>query len=113
MNDEQSGELVGRWQKGDQQAAADLFRRYADRLIALARSRLPTKVKSRLDAEDVVQSVYRSFFAGAKDGRYELLRGGDLWRLLVTITLNKVARQVQRNARDKRAVDREQKQDED
>jgi len=107
MDDEGSGELVARWQKGDQQAATDLFRRYADRLIALARSRLPAKVHQRVDAEDVVQSVYRSFFAGAKEGRYDLQRGGQLWRLLVTITLHKVYRQVTRNTRDKRAVGRE------
>jgi RNA polymerase sigma-70 factor (ECF subfamily) len=108
MQDERSGELLARWQAGEQQAAAELFRRYADRLIALAQSRLPARLAPRVDAEDVVQSVYRSFFAGASEGRYDLQRGGDLWRLLVTITLHKVYRQVARNARGKRAVQREQ-----
>jgi RNA polymerase sigma-70 factor (ECF subfamily) len=106
MADEVS--LVARWRAGDQQAAAELFRRYANRLIALARSRLPAKLVHRVDPEDVVQSVYRSFYAGAREDRYDLQRGGDLWRLLVTITLHKVYYQVRRNAAGKRAVDLEQ-----
>jgi hypothetical protein len=58
---------------------------YANRLIALARSRLSSKLAGRIDPEDVVQSVYRSFFAEARAGRYHLDRGGDLWRLLVAM----------------------------
>jgi RNA polymerase sigma factor (sigma-70 family) len=108
MSSEWSGNLMARWQAGDQQAADELFRRYASQLVALARSRLPAAMTARVDPEDVVQSVYRSFFAGASDGRYELSRAGDLWKLLVTITLNKIYRQVARNQRGKRSVSREQ-----
>jgi RNA polymerase sigma-70 factor (ECF subfamily) len=108
MTDDRSADLLARWRKGDQQAATQLFQRYADQLIALARSRMPSKLGRRVDAEDVVQSVYRSFFAGARDGRYELQRGGDLWRLLVTITLHKVYRQVTQHSRDKRSLERDQ-----
>src|SRR5262249_11277687 len=57
--------------------------------------------------EDVVQSVCRCFFADAREGRYELQRGGDLWRLLVTLTLHKLNDQVKRNRSAKRAVSRE------
>jgi RNA polymerase sigma-70 factor (ECF subfamily) len=100
--------LLIRWRQGDQQAAAELFGRYARRLTALARSRLSNRLAQRLDAEDVVQSVYRSFFAGARQGRYELQRGGDLWRVLVAITLHKLYHQVQVHSTDKRAIDRQQ-----
>jgi RNA polymerase sigma factor (sigma-70 family) len=102
--DDQSGDLLARWRQGDQQAAAEMFRRYADRLIALARSRLSPELAQRFDPEDVVQSVYRSFFAGAREGCYELQRGGDLWRLLVAITLNKIHTQVRHHSTGKRAV---------
>jgi RNA polymerase sigma factor (sigma-70 family) len=108
MADERSITLVERWRQGDQQAAAELFRRYAERLVALARSRLSRKESQRVDPEDIVQSVYRSFFTDTREGRYELQRGGDLWRLLVTITLHKVQNQVQRLKTKKRAVAREQ-----
>jgi RNA polymerase sigma-70 factor (ECF subfamily) len=107
MEEDQSGDLLARWREGDQRAASELFRRYADRLIALARSRLPAEMARRIDAEDVVQSVYRSFFANASDGHYALERGGDLWKLLVTITLHKLYHQVEKNSAGKRAILRE------
>jgi RNA polymerase sigma-70 factor (ECF subfamily) len=109
MADDPSANLVERWRAGDKQAATQLFERYADRLIALARSRLPPKLSQRVDPEDVVQSVYRSFFAETRDGRYDFQRGGDLWRLLVTMTLHKLQNQVKHNCREKRSVDREQR----
>jgi RNA polymerase sigma-70 factor (ECF subfamily) len=104
---DRSGELLARWRAGDQHAAAELVGQYTTRLVALARSRLPTKFGHRVDAEDVVQSAYRSFFAAARDGRYDRPQGGDLWQLLVTITLRKVYRQMEQLGTCKRAVDRE------
>jgi RNA polymerase sigma-70 factor (ECF subfamily) len=100
----QSADLMLRWREGDQQAARELFSRYAERLLALARSRLSAKLARHLDPEDVVQSAYRSFFVGARDGRFVLERSGDLWRLLVAITVHKLQRQVERHAAGKRAV---------
>jgi RNA polymerase sigma-70 factor (ECF subfamily) len=107
MEGEKSGNLVAKWRAGDQRAADELFRRYADRLVTLARSKLPARLFRRVDAEDVVQSVYRSFFAGARDGQYDPRQGGDLWRLLVAITLHKLYQQVRRNTAGKRDVQRE------
>jgi RNA polymerase sigma factor (sigma-70 family) len=108
MTDPPPEDLLARWREGDQQAATELFRRYADRLIALARSRLSAQLARRVDPEDAVHSAYRSFFADVREGRYHLERGGDLWQLLVTITLNKVEHQVERHTSQKRAVNREQ-----
>jgi RNA polymerase sigma-70 factor (ECF subfamily) len=101
-------ELVARWQQGDQQAATELFHRHVHGLVALAQTRLSSKLSQRIDPEDVVQSAYRSFFAGTRDGRYDLQRGGDLWQLLVTITLHKLHNQVRHNLARKRAVNQEQ-----
>jgi len=106
--DDRSGDLLARWRTGDQQAAQELFRRYADRLITLARSRLSAKLSNRIDPEDVVQSAYRSFFADSRAGRYTAERGGELWQLLVTITLHKLKHQVERHTAQKRDVKREQ-----
>jgi RNA polymerase sigma factor (sigma-70 family) len=103
-----SVDLVARWRDGDQKAADELFHRYADRLVALAHTRLSTKIARRANAEDVVQSVYRSFFVNARAGRYSLERSGDLWRLLVAITLHKLRGQVERHTADKRNIHQEQ-----
>jgi RNA polymerase sigma-70 factor (ECF subfamily) len=107
MTDDPTPRLLARWRTGDQQAAYDLFRRHVDQLIALARSRLSARLAQRVDGEDVVQSAYRSFFVGVREGRYAVERGGDLWRLLVGLTLHKLHRQVRRNRADKRALERE------
>jgi RNA polymerase sigma factor (sigma-70 family) len=106
--DDLSVNLLARWREGDQQAATELFQRYAERLVALANRRLSAKLTARVAPEDVVQSVYCSFFTGARDGRYVLQESGDLWRLLVTITLHKVQHQFKRHNSGKRAVGMEQ-----
>lgn len=103
-----TSELVARWRAGDEEGADALFSRYAQRLIALARSRLSPKLARRMDPEDVVQSAYRSFFVGAREGRYFFRRSGDLWRLLVAITLHKLHHQIERHTAGKRTVDREE-----
>jgi len=107
--DDESAVLLTRFRAGDEQAAQQLFEAYVSRLLRLARSYISPKLAKRVDAEDVVQSAYRSFFVGAKDGRFTLQRSGDLWRLLATITINKVHRQVERHVKAKfRSVEAEE-----
>jgi RNA polymerase sigma factor (sigma-70 family) len=106
--DEPTINLVARWRQGDQEAASVLFGRYAQQLIGLAASRLSTRLAQRVDPEEVVQSAFRSFFVAARDGSFDLTRGGDLWRLLVSITLHKLHDQVKRNTAGKRSIKREQ-----
>src|SRR5205085_4152245 len=108
MSETPSAELLARYHcRHDEAAAEELFRRYAGRLTALARSRLSRALATRVDAEDVVQSAYRSFFLLAHDGEVLLRESGDLWRLLVRITLRKVYRSARRHRADRRSVARE------
>jgi len=104
---ENSRELLDRYRQGEDAAADALFARYTDRLLALARSRLSPQLASRIDADDVVQSVYRSFFLRARQGEFTADREGDLWRLLATITLHKLWRQAKHHRRAKRSPQRE------
>src|SRR3990172_5568517 len=107
MAQESSAEILQRYRNGDEAAANELFCRYVGRLTLLARSRLSPKLASRTDPEDIVLSAYRSFFIGARDGRFLLARSGDLWRLLVSITMHKLYRQVREHSAEKRAVSAE------
>jgi RNA polymerase sigma-70 factor (ECF subfamily) len=84
------GSLVRRFRAGEQDAATELYLRYADRLERLARSETGRDLGTRLDAEDVVQSVFRTFFRRAAAGQYELPAGEELWRLILVIALNKI-----------------------
>ncbi len=96
--------LVARCRQGDEQAERELFDRYLCRLLGLVRSRLSNKLRGRLDPEDVLQSAYRSFFAGLERDRFVLERSGDLWRLLSAIALHKLMRQIKRHRAGKRNV---------
>lgn len=89
-----SQELLARFHDGSADAAELIFLRYVHRLTSLARLRLSERIARRIDPEDVVLSAYRSFFVAARNGRFELRRSGDLWRLLVSITLHKLHRQI-------------------
>jgi RNA polymerase sigma factor (sigma-70 family) len=99
--------LLERYRQGDDTAAEELFSRYFQRLTSLARSRLSPRLARRTDPEDIVLSVYRSFFIDARAGRFTLSRGGDLWRLLASITKHKLLRQARFHGADCRSVDRE------
>jgi RNA polymerase sigma factor (sigma-70 family) len=105
--DEPSEQLLARYQSGDETAAAELFRRYVSRLTVFARARLAPRVARRVDPDDVVLSAYRSFFVRARKGEFTLRRSGDMWRLLVAVTLNKVRHQVARHEAGKRSLRRE------
>lgn len=99
--------LLERFRGGDDMAAEEIFARYFERLTALARVRLSPRIARRADPEDVVLSAYRSFFIGAREGRYALGRGGDLWRLLAAIAGHKLLRQVRRQGAGRRSIDAE------
>ncbi len=99
-----SQQLLELYQDGHSEAATAIFDRYVARLIALVRRRIGSKLKRRIDAEDVVQSAYRSFFVHAKGSAYQLAEVGDLWRLLASITLNKLHKQIEKQTAAKRSI---------
>jgi RNA polymerase sigma-70 factor (ECF subfamily) len=99
-----AGELVERVRAGDPRAAEELFVRYARRLTRLAEEHLSRKLAARLDGEDVVQSVFRTFFQRTARGEFRIDSSSQLWRLLVKITVLKARAQGRRHAADKRDV---------
>jgi tRNA A-37 threonylcarbamoyl transferase component Bud32/DNA-directed RNA polymerase specialized sigma24 family protein len=102
-----AAELIRRFANGEQSAANDLYDQYAQRLIALARTRLSAKTARRVDPEDILQSVFRSFFVGLREERWLVDDLDDLWRLLAGITLNKLGEKVRFHRRLKRSAARE------
>jgi len=93
---------IERWKAGDQGAAAKLYYRYVERLVNLAQRRLSSKLAARVDPEDIVQSVFRSFFLRAKQGKFVFKGDDDIWKLLVQITIHKTLKQVAHHRRGKR-----------
>src|SRR5262249_11157232 len=88
-NDPSQDDLAGRLQDGDDRAARELFARYAHRLAVLAERHLSDNLAARVDGEDVVQSVFRTFFRRCARGEFQIDSSAQLWRLLVKITVRK------------------------
>jgi RNA polymerase sigma-70 factor (ECF subfamily) len=82
--------LLRRLQHGQADAPTELYLRYVERLLALATAQSAPKLGRRVDPEDIVQSVFRTFFRRASLGHYTVPEGEELWKLLLVIALNKV-----------------------
>lgn len=82
--------LLSRFQVGQADAARAIYERYAGRLRALARAKCSAQLNRRVDADDIVQSVFRRFFQAAARGTYQVPAGEDLWDLLLVITTNRI-----------------------
>ena len=106
-NGDSFAEVMDRLNAGEEGAARQIFQRYAGRLVQLARQQLDAAVPRKVDPEDVVQSVYKSFFVRYGLGQLELGGWGSLWGLLVVITHRKCANRIKHHRRERRAVHRE------
>ena len=98
--------LLRRFRRGEQDAATELYLRYADRLRTLAARKASADLKRRVDAEDIVQSVFRTFFRRAAGGQYDAPTGDELWRLFLVIGLNKIRKLGPHHTAAKRDVRR-------
>jgi RNA polymerase sigma-70 factor (ECF subfamily) len=82
------------FRKGDEAAARQLFDRYVDQVMKLARRHLNRPLAGRVDAEDIAQSVFRTFFKRARKGQFQIDEADDLCKLLARITVHKTLRQI-------------------
>ncbi len=90
QTDASDGSLLRRFQGGEENAATAIYLRYAQRLNLLARAKTGRELAVRLDPEDIVQSVFRTFFRRAAHGHYQVPDGEELWKLFLVIALNKI-----------------------
>jgi RNA polymerase sigma factor (sigma-70 family) len=106
MRDDHGGSVthwIGHLKEGDPQAANQLWKRYFDRLVRLARAKLANAPRALADEEDAALSAFRNLCDGAAEGRFARLNGrDDLWQLLVMITTRKVVDLKKRQGRLKR-----------
>ena len=98
--------LALRVKDGDQDAAHVLYKRYVQRVFGLVDSKLGAKLRATTDAEDIVQSVFRSMFRGVQAGNYEVEPGSTLWNLLAVISLTKLRRRAHHQTAQRRDVER-------
>jgi len=95
-------DVLHRWRAGDETAADEIYQRYAKRLLRVAERLIDRRLLVRFDADDVVQSVFRTFFGRLARGEYSFDHSGAVWQLLVRITINKVRKNAERHRAGKR-----------
>jgi len=100
-------DLIDGLRTGDPRRVQQFCDQYGSGLQRLAEKHMPGALKRRVGAEDVVQSVCRTFFRRAGGGEFKLPDSESLWRLLCAITLTKVREQARFHLRQKRGIDQE------
>jgi RNA polymerase sigma-70 factor (ECF subfamily) len=110
MGDDQGfHDLIRRVRAGDEQAAADLVKRYERAIRVAVRVRLGSDLRGLLDSTDICQSVLASFFVRAALGQYELEEPEQLLRLLTAMARHKLMNQARKQhtaRRDARRLER-------
>jgi RNA polymerase sigma factor (sigma-70 family) len=104
---ESSDQSLIRWcRAGDQDAATQLFHRYHKRLTGLVKRRCSLDLARCAGVEDIVQSIFATFFRRVGQGFYDIADGEVAWKVLLIIALNKVRNQATYYFADKRDAHR-------
>ncbi len=99
--------LAGRLRLGEDDAAREVFQRFARRLLAVARRQIERRLAHKVDPESVVQSAFKSFFVRHREGKLQVSNWDALWGLLTLITLRKCADRAEHHRAARRDVARE------
>lgn len=86
--------VMEKLRRGDPEAARDVFDRFARRLVGMAATKLPAFSRAKVDPEDIVQSVFRTFFRRVSAGEFTPEHWDALWSLLAVITARKCGHQI-------------------
>jgi RNA polymerase sigma factor (sigma-70 family) len=97
-------ELAAGLRAGDAAAVRRFWREYGPLLHEVAERRLAPVLRRRIGADDVVQSVCRTFLRRVQGGELVLEDAERLWHLLCAIAIAKTREQARFHGRQKRAV---------
>jgi RNA polymerase sigma-70 factor (ECF subfamily) len=95
--------LIERVRRGDQEAAAELVRRYEPDVRRMVRLRLTdAHLRRVLDSSDICQSVMANFFVRVAAGQFDLDSPEQLVRLLTTMARNRLLNHAEREKAGRR-----------
>lgn len=94
-------DLIVRVRAGDQDASTELARMFEPFILRFVRFDMRKrgdrgKIRARLGSADICQSVFKSLFAGLKEGRFELSEPEQLQKLLRIMSRFKIATEGRR-----------------
>lgn len=102
-NDPNVSHWIEQVRQGDSLAANRVWQHYFDRLVRDVRRRLNGQNRAISDEEDIVLSVFDSFYSAVEKGRFpDLSDRDDLWKLLLRMAARKVISKKRRDRRQKR-----------
>jgi len=87
-----------------QDAAGKFADRYMEKLVSLIQRNISGRFQSRFDAEDVAQSVMRSWFEGVRKRKIHPTSSSEIWPLISVMALNKVRNRIRFNQAGRRDV---------
>lgn len=91
---------------GDSVAANHIWQHYFDRLVRSVRHKLYGQNRAVSDEEDIVLSVFDSFYSAVEKGRFpDLSDRDDLWQLLLRMSARKVVDKRRHDLRQRRGGD--------
>ncbi len=108
VQDEAAGsvtECIYRAQQGESLAQHQLWERYLQRLLGIARNRLRGVADAVIDADDVVIKAFHEFLAGVERGQFSKLENRqDLWQILIMLIGRKTIDEKRRANTSKRGA---------
>lgn len=100
-------QLIDGFRSGDEQVLQQFYAKYGPLLHKIANNRQSPATHRRFDADDVVQSTFRTFFRRARIGYFQFEDNQRLWNLLCAITLTKLREKLRHHSRQSRSIQRE------
>lgn len=95
--------LLQQLKHGDEDASGEIWKRYINRLVPLARHKLAGLRSAVVDEEDILVSVFDRFFKAAEGEQFARLNDRhDLWQVLLLLTERRVADQYRKSHAQKR-----------
>ncbi|WP_422927790.1 RNA polymerase sigma factor [Singulisphaera sp. PoT] len=106
MNDkipsEEFTDLIERARDGDDQALAELAKRYEPEVRVAARVLLGPLLRPHVDSMDLVQSIHRHILIGLRRDKFEISTPSQLLALVLTMVKRKAAQHARRLGRRQR-----------
>lgn len=100
--DEELERLLAGIQAGDEDAINRFWNLHYEPLVSQARRKMAKVNLRAVDEEDIALSAINSFYRGLSEGRYKLQGNNELWKLLATIVIRKIAKQQKKYFAQKR-----------
>ena len=99
--------ILNNAQQGDSLAEATIHREFVDKLVRVASNRISARFRAKIAPEEIVQSVFASFFHRHRNQEFQFENWNELWGLMLKITVCKCADRIAEFRTLKRDVNRE------